>query len=262
MKTHTMRFAMVFLVFLFTASSFSQGLYWESTTTGLPAGMKDRQSKFYYMPKMIKETSTGTDDATVFRLDKQMIYLVNDKEKTYSTTTFDQLETSMKGVSSQMDKHMAEIQKKMESLPPEQRKMMEQMMGNKMPGKTSTAKVDVKDTGEKKTIGGYACTKYEISQDGKRLFTIWTTKEMKGFDSMKKDMEEFGQSMAAMMPMNGKAYAEGMKTVEGFPIQTELGTMTMTVTKTEKRLTPSSEFEIPDGYKEVKSKFMHEESKD
>ena len=92
-----------------------------------------------YVLDSLKETSIGSEEATVFRLDKQMMYTINDKEKTYSSVTFDQLEGSMKSLGSKMDEHMAGLQKKMESLPPDQRKMMEQMMGDKMPGKQSAA---------------------------------------------------------------------------------------------------------------------------
>ncbi|HET6272967.1 MAG TPA: DUF4412 domain-containing protein, partial [Bacteroidota bacterium] len=54
-----------------------------------------------------------------------------------------------------------------------------------------------------------------------------------------------------------KGLAEGMKKVDGFPIQTEMGQgITTLVTKVEKRSTPASEFTVPAGYKKVDSKMM------
>ena len=43
--------------------------------------------------------------------------------------TFAELETKMKNVGAQMDAAMQQMQKKLESMPPEQRKKIEQMMG-------------------------------------------------------------------------------------------------------------------------------------
>ena len=133
-----------------------------------------------------------------------------------------------------------------------------QMMGDKMPGQNADAPVEVTKTGEKKTISGYSCMQYRVKQKGKELLSVWTTQDVKGFESMGKEMKEFGSRLAALNPMNGKAMAEGMKKIEGFPIQTEFGGFTNTVTKIEQRTTPVSEFEVPAGYKKEKSKMTDE----
>ena len=245
---------------LFSATLYSQGLYWESTTTGTIMGGNGRIAKSYYMPKMFKEIHNGSDESSIFRLDKQLIITVNNKDKTYSEMTFAELEGMMKKTVGQLDEKMAEMRDKLKDMPEEQRKMVEQMIGDKMPGKNKEVKVEVTATGEKKTISGYACEEYVIKQNGKDLMTLWTSKDVKAFDEMRKDFEEFKSRMAVLTPMAGKGLAEGMKNLKGFPIQTLLSMgLTSIVTKIEKRSTPPSEFEVPPGYKKVKSKMFGDE---
>ena len=241
------------LAFLIGLAAYGQGMYWETRMTGHG---QESMTKMYAMPKMFKTTESDEGDAVIVRLDKELIYQINAKEKTYSEMTFAELEVMMKKMGGKMDDAMAQMQEKMKDMPEEQRKMMEQMMGGRMPGKKD-AKVDVKNTGETKTISGFSCTKYVVSQDGKEAMTLWATKEVKDFGALRKDWEEFSKRIMAMNPMGMKGLAEGMKKVDGFPIQTEMGQgITTLVTKVEKRSTPASEFTVPAGYKKVGSKMM------
>ncbi|MBI1807651.1 MAG: DUF4412 domain-containing protein [Ignavibacteria bacterium] len=264
MKLTIVQYAAVWcLSILISVTVYGQGLYWESTMTGSMMGGKERTSKSFYMPKMFKEVREGSDGTTIVRLDKQLMITVNNKDKTYSEMTFTELEATMKKAVGKMDEKMAEMEEKLKDMPEEQRKMVEQMMGNKMPGKGKDTKVEISATGEKKTISGYVCEEYLVKQDGKELMTLWTSKDVKAFDDMRKDLEEFKSRMAALNPMGGKGLAEGMKDLQGFPIQTQFGQgLTSTVTKIEKRSTPASEFEVPAGYKKVKSKMFDEMEKE
>jgi hypothetical protein len=136
------------------------------------------------------------------------------------------------------------------------------MMGNKMPGMAQDVKIDVEKSADTKKISGYGCTKYVITKDGNEFMTVWATKDVNGFSAMKKDWEEFSKRMMAMSPMIGKGIGEAFSKIDGFPIQTEMGQgMTSTVTKVEKKTTAASEFEVPSGYKKVKSKMMEDMNK-
>ena len=232
---------------LVAASTCAQGLTWESVTTGMG---REHMSTFYYMPRMFKmSTSDGMD--MIFLLDKQLIVNVDRNKKTYSEMTFGELEAGMKKVSGAMDAKMAELREQMKGMPEEQRKMMEKMMG-KMGGGDQGA-ISVEKTGEKKTVSGYACTKYIVSQGGDEIVTMWVTKDIAGFDAMRRDMEEFGERMAALTPKFGKAMGEGMKKVDGFPMQSETSGIISVVKTVDKRSTPLSEFSVPAGYTKVKS---------
>jgi hypothetical protein len=148
---------------------------------------------------------------------------------------------------------MAEMEKKLESMPPEQRKMVEQMMGDKLKGASGESSVDVTKTTETKTISGYPCTKYVVKQGDKDFATLWTTTSVPDFSGMKDDFKEFSARVSSMIPMKGAQIATAMKKVEGFPIQTSLAGITTTVTKVTKGSIPASEFEPPQGYTKVKA---------
>jgi GLPGLI family protein len=248
------------LVLSITLSVYCQGLYWESTMSGSALGDKTVISKFFSMPKKFKTLTTDENsEAVIVRLDKELLMMVNSKEKTYSEMTFAEMEGTLKKAGSQMDEKMAEMQKQLENLPEEQRKMVEQMMGDKMQGKKKETPVNVKNTGEKKSINGYSCTKYVVSQDNKEVMTMWVTKDIKEFGAMRKDWEEFSKRMSSLNPMQSTSLIEGIKKIDGFPIETDIAQGIKTVvTKIEKRSTPASEFEVPSGFKKVKPTMMEE----
>ena len=237
---------------LLAASVLAQGLYTESSSSGGPLGDKARLTKAYMMPKMYRHD--GEDgQAVIVRLDKERFYMINPAEKTYSETTFAEMEEGMKKAGEQMDKRTAEMQEKMKDMPEEQRKMVEKMMGGMMGGKGKGAKIEVTGPGEKKTINGYACAKYQANSDGKEMLTMWTTKDVKGFEALRGDWEEFSRRMVSLSPIGGKGIAEAFRKIEGFPLQTEMMGVTTVVTKIEKRSTPASMFEVPAGYTKTDS---------
>jgi hypothetical protein len=246
------------LVVCFFGTMAAQGLYWESKVTGGPMG--EKVTKSYAMPKKFK--TEGAGETVIARLDKELFIMMNPEKKEYSEMTFAEMEDMVKKMGSKMDGKMAEMQKKLKGMPEEQRKMVEQMMGDRMGAMKKEARIEVQSTGDKQTINGFACRKYVMTSDGKDMMTLWTTKDVKGFEEMRKDWQEFSKRMMAMNPMRQKGIAEGMTKVDGFPIQTEMGMgITNTVTKVEKRSTPASEFEVPAGYKKVKPKWMGEVEK-
>ncbi|MGA3285964.1 MAG: DUF4412 domain-containing protein [Bacteroidota bacterium] len=223
-----------------------QGLYWESTTIVQIANGKEIHSTSSYRTHMFKQSSEN--NASIFRLDKEMVYFIDTQKKEYSEMTFAEMEAHTK----KANKKLAEMNEKLKNLPPEQRKMMEQMMGKAAMG-GQNAKIDVIKTAEKKNISGYICIKYAMKEDTTEIGSVWTTAGVPDFSSMQKDFKEFGQRMAAQMPKAGEMVAAMMK-VEGFPVQTTVAGITTTVTKIENKVAAASEFEVPAGYKKVPPK--------
>jgi Domain of unknown function (DUF4412) len=223
-----------------------QGLSWESTTIVRIANGKEIHSASSYRPHMFKQSSEN--NASIFRLDKEMVYFIDIQKKEYSEMTFAELEAYTK----KANKKLEDMNEKLKNLPPEQRKMMEQMMGKAAMG-GQNAKIDVIKTAEKKNISGYLCIKYAMKEDTTEVGSVWTTADVPDFSSMQKDFKEFGQRMAAQMPKAGEMVA-AMTKVEGFPVQTTIAGITTTVTKIEKKVAPASEFEVPEGYKKVPPK--------
>jgi hypothetical protein len=242
----------VVLIMLSIGIVFSQGLSWESTTKIPMAAEKEVHSTSCYRPHMFKQSSDN--NATIFRLDKELVYLIDNKKKEYSEMTFTEMEALTKKMSSELDGKMAEMKKQMENMPPEQRKMMEKMMGSTAMGGNPNAKTVVIKTAESKTISGYPCVKYALKEDGKEVGSVWTTTKVPDYGSMQKDMKEFGRRMAALMPRGAAQMVAAMEKVVGFTIQTTIAGITSTVTKIEKKTIATSQFEVPSGYKKVTPK--------
>jgi hypothetical protein len=236
------RLMMVVLVAVVVAAGYGQGMYWESTVTIPGQDQKEKLMKTFYLPKKMKTTSEGENEYVIIRIDQEKLYSVNPADKTYSETTFAQIEAFSK----QMDGQMAKLQEQMKDMPAEQRKMMEKMLGANAPGKTETA-YDVVRTGEKKVISGYACIRYSMKQNEKEIASLWVTQELTGFAAMRQDMIEQVRRMSVL-----KGLGEAMKKVDGFPIEMDMaqGVKTL-VTKVEHRSIAASEFEIPQGYTKV-----------
>jgi len=249
MRTTTIRSLVVaFVLFALAVVTRSQGLYWESKSSN-EALKKEGTQKSFYMPKMFRQDEDSMGISVIVRLDKKLFITINWAAKEYSQMTFDEMEAMVKKAGSQVDEQMKQMKEQMAKMPEEQRKMVEKMMNGKMMDMMKEGKIDVKSDVEKKTIGGYSCSEYLITKDGKDFATLWVTKDIPGYTDMRNDMKEFGARMASMIPRNGSAFSEGMRKIDGFPIEMQMpGIMTTTVTKVEKKSTPLSEFEIPAGF--------------
>jgi hypothetical protein len=247
--------ATIFLLFL-PILAYGQGLTWETATSVPMAGAQAINTTSYYLPRMFKQGSEK--EAVVFRLDKQVMYSIDYEEKEYSEITFTELEAYIKKATDALKGQMEELKKQLASLPEDQRKAMEQMMGGQMSGGDDSAKVEVTKTSETKLISGYACTKYSIRKGAEEAAAVWTTTAVPDFGAMQKDFKEFGQRLASQMSINGKEMGVAMQQVEGFPVETSISGMTATVTKVAKATVAKSEFEVPAGFKKVPFEQMND----
>ena len=93
-----------------------------------------------------------------------------------------------------------------------------------------------------------------MKRGDKEMMTLWVTKDVTGFDNLRRDLMEFGKRTAALTNMSG--LSEAYQKIDGFPMETDMdmmGKMTMVVTKVEKRSTPAGEFSVPAGYTKTDS---------
>lgn len=242
----------VLVALVWTNVAWGQGLYWESKTTGI--GGDARVAQNYAMPKMVKVVSPD-GKSVIIRADQEKFFNLDTKKQTYHEMTFSEVQAAGQAVQTQMEAAKAEMEKQMKAMSPEQRAMMEKMMP-KMPGAESTkSAVVVKNSGETKTIAGYTCTKYVATEDGKPVLTVWTTKDVKGFDALREDWLTYQKRIAGTNRNFGGAMVEAYSKIEGFPMETDMGEITTQVTKIESRTTPASEFEVPAGYKKESVNF-------
>jgi len=115
----------------------------------------------------------------------------------------------------------------------------------------------VTKTSETTKILGYTCTKFIVEStsqdpDAKKMAMkqfFWTTTDMKGIDLKSLSKQRMGNSQQALF----------YEQIEGVPLRIEMtmpqGHMAMEVTEIKKQSLPASDFEVPAGYKEVKSGF-------
>jgi len=115
----------------------------------------------------------------------------------------------------------------------------------------------VTKTSETQKILGYTCNKYLVEYTGKdpntkqmsMTQTVWATPEIKGLDLKSLAKQHAGKSQHSFF----------YEQIDGVPLKVEMtmqqGHMSMEVTDIKKQSLPASDFEVPAGYKEVKSTF-------
>jgi len=228
-------------LFLFPFMLVAQGLYWEQSVSMKMMGEgEEMRTKGYLMPMKLK--SIGNEgDGVIIRADKEMIYMINGEEKTYSEMTFKEFEAQM----SHMSERMKKMQEEMKNIPAEQRKMLEGMLKEK--------EYTIKKTGDTKKIIGYGCEKVLVFEDGKEIGEFWITKDLGSMKQFAKNWENLMEKMV-QSPM-AKMYRK-LAEMDGFVMESQISGTRLTTTKLEKRSIAASEFEIPAGYKKVKMETM------
>lgn len=193
---------------------------------------------------------------SVFDAKKGTLIMVDPKKRTY--TEVDPVKFC-KQISSAMDAMM-------EGIPPEQRAMMEQMMGKG--GAKRAPKVSVTKKGSGGKIAGYSTVKYTVTVDGRPYKDIWLATSA----PIMKDVEKYMKMMTEMsVKMDSCAGGEGpgpesskeylsltergwtMKEVnkQSGEVESEVRSLTM-------KSIPASEFRVPSGYRKTDTQHMME----
>lgn len=222
----------------------AQGVYWESQVTA--GGGMERVTQNYAMPKMTKVV--GSDGKVVIiRTDQEKVISINTKKRTYQEMTFSELESSSKTMQSQIEATRAQMERQMKNASPEQRAMMERALP-KLPAAEAGKSLEVKKTGETKTVAGHTCTKYVATDGAKTILVAWTANDIKGFEGLREDWAAYQKRIAGSSRGVAGAMAETYAKIEGFPMETEIGDVKTVVTKVESRSVPATDFEVPAGY--------------
>lgn len=123
----------------------------------------------------------------------------------------------------------------------------------KMSGEKGDAKPDLKPTGKKDTISGYAAEEYSAVVAGKKM-SFWLTKALPNWEGILKEMNAAMSQgpMAAMMQGMGL----DMSALPGFPVRVaqDAGdgeSITSTVISISAKPIPDADFAIPEGFKEM-----------
>jgi hypothetical protein len=101
------------------------------------------------------------DGERVTLLRGETLTIIDDDEETY--TVLDR--ESIRAVGERMGGAMAQMREQMASMTPEQRAMMERMMGGQLPGPAAPAKVEVIDARRTETVDGRSCRVWTVKRD-------------------------------------------------------------------------------------------------
>jgi hypothetical protein len=186
------------------------------------------------------------------------IYILDDDEKTYRQMD----RAQMQQMAGQASAAMAQMQARMKDMPPEQRAMMERMMGGQLPGGMSSGKPDVwaaQDTGKNDTVAGRQCRVWNLTRNGKPFEELCVVPypSLAGKENLEKafrDLADAFGDLAQAMP-NADAGAKGRLDVKGYPIRTRSydaggkyrGSETV-LSKWAEESIPAATFEVPKGY--------------
>jgi hypothetical protein len=235
------------------------------TTTQISGDKMRKATSMTFSNPMMQKLAKGQDSAEITRLDRELVWNIDLKAKTYTEMTFAQMRE-------QTAKAMAMMKR-----------------GGDAPDAKST--VDVKTPGGTKTIAGVTCREAIITvttprvdeESGKTVTSVmtwdtWNAKDAPGL----KEMEEFQRryaekmgfdEMAAMIgPMaqgmmgDMKELTAAMKKVGGFPLAFTMTmegggaegmppfSVTMETVSLSTTGTDASAFEVPAGFKKVAAK--------
>jgi hypothetical protein len=168
-----MKFISTFLTLciLFSAVSLQAGIVIKSTEKSKKMNMDMTTTMYVEKDRLRMEMSgTGENQIIIFRGDKNLFWVVNKDKKSYAEMTQD----DMKKLKAKMEEMQKMMEEQMKNLPPEQRKMMEQMMPGSM-AKAKVVKSEYKKKASGQKVGKWICDQYDVFKDGKKSSEMWTT---------------------------------------------------------------------------------------
>jgi hypothetical protein len=207
----------------------------ETTTV---RGQETPTTAFLGKTAMRHNGADGKD--VILRYDAQKMILVDNKRKTYSEMTFDDLQ-----------KMAAAATQGMENLPPEVAAKMKGMMGG-------GGAVLVTKLGAGETIAGYATEKYHVVMEPMEI-DLWVAPDLAVppvyYDAMKSLMPANPMfDMKRLYEEYKKINGTPMKSITNVKMMGQAITTTVVVTAVDKAPIPASTFEVPAGYKLVPMK--------
>lgn len=191
----------------------------------------------------------------IFDGDKQVLWMLSPDEGTYREMNGAQMEQ----MGQQMSQAMKQMEAQLANMPPEQRKMMEDMMKQRM-GAAAPAQptITVQEKGSGEKIGPYTTTHYEVLSNGQLSQEIWAASSDQVHLS-ESDFKTFQQLAKFYEPLKrnapqGSWATPDMQQIKGLPVRTLVyeggrASYEWNVLKVEQKSLESSLFTLPAGMK-------------
>lgn len=226
------------------AASVSAGVVWKSKSTDAKGGSAERTIQISGQRMRIDDSPQST---TILRLDKGLMWSLDPQASTYRELTF-----------AEMGAAMDEMQKALADMPPEQRAMVEKLMGGK---RATDLALKITPTGETKTIADHACTVYKM-EAGPLNATFCAAKDLKPSAEATAFYEALGDTIGKTPGLEAiRAQADAYKQIDGVPLE-EVIVIKVAGHETRQAYTfvsyetadvPASAFEIPSAFKKIDS---------
>jgi uncharacterized protein YneF (UPF0154 family) len=245
------------------SSAAGAGVYMESTQRSFDGDQKKPEVQRMWFDGGRFRTESG-DEVMIFR--NQTIYTLDRSDRTYvkiDRARMDQLGNKLADAQKQMQAQLA-------NMPPEQRAMVEKMMGEHMGAMTAGAKKKraVTKTGRTEKAAGFTCTVWEVTVDGtkEQEMCVVAPGAIPSGNEVMQTFRELGamfEGFADKLPVGGDLAREvwsDLKAVNGIPVIMRdfengkpIEENRMTAIRSE--APPAGAFDIPAGYKEEKIDF-------
>jgi hypothetical protein len=214
----------------------------------------------------INSVSSSEDGLLIFRGDRNEMIVADTERLEYYVID----EQTMNQMAVQIGDAMKQMEEMLNSVPPEQRAMAEQMMQQQMPGLQQAPETpsSLQKTGESDTINGYDCEFYEVLQEGrkKRDMCVAEWGDIEGGKEAADAMIGLGQFFERMhqafsessgvdfMGRQQEVFAH-MRELGGYPVYArdydESGALEgeATLTSSEAESIDAAMFAVPEGYR-------------
>jgi hypothetical protein len=198
------------------------------TTTAKP---EDKMTNKTYVDSdrmRIETQAMGGTQVIIFRQDKGLFWIIDQKAGTYMEITkqdLQQMKAKMKEASAMMEERM-------KGLPPEQKQMMEKMMQSRgMPmAQPAGVKTTYKKVASDEKVNEWVCAKYEGYRESKKVKEVWTTdwkslgftpESFKVMKDLSEFFEDFAKDLASSFDKIGSEEWEKQQGYAGIPVKTQ-----------------------------------------
>jgi len=254
--------ALLALPALLTAGTACAGVVIESATVDTRDGSTRPGQNLYVQDgaARVERSSENTrEEYLIFRDD--VLYVVEPERKSYIALD----RKTIQAVGGAIDDAVSRMREELARLPPEQRAMVEQMMGPKAGAILNTGSaslpVSPRDTGRADEAAGRRCRVWELARDGEVFQELCVVEfsELPGTEDLRalaSRMSSLMESLAGTLSQLGvdPQDFEAMRDVDGYPVRIrdvvrgQPAPRETVVTEWREESLPSTLFVVPEGY--------------
>jgi hypothetical protein len=206
------------------------------------------------------------ESAFIIDLEAQAITEVNYEERYFATGSFQEYAAVVRSMiddaKNENAQMMQEMQESLKSMPPDQRRAMEEMLRKEAEASQECRepRFEVRRTNQQATIAGHAAVRYDVLADGKPEWEYWIAKGITAGQEL--NAQKLEQFMSLWKAMGGACgLGQGGRGLfmadpwlqllrEGYPVRIVAtdGSYKNEVVKAESRAIPGAEFQVPAGF--------------